>query len=91
MFRESAEEVWQSTCILLSLLVKGEIQDLKHNGDRLFDEIRKGYVIVIYTWGEEERDRVKQKLRAVGFSDVPWRRGCKAFEQRFGHWKSWSV
>jgi mRNA degradation ribonuclease J1/J2 len=42
------------------------------------------YVIVIYTWGEDQRDKLKQRLRETGFTNIPWRRGCKAFEEQFG-------
>lgn len=47
------------------------------------------YVIVIYTWGTEERDRLKARLHSIGFTNIPYRRGCKMFESRFGHWKQW--
>ena len=47
------------------------------------------YVIVIYTWGTEERDRLKARLHSIGFTSIPYRRGCKMFEARFGSWKQW--
>jgi len=47
------------------------------------------YVIVIYTWGTEERDRLKAKLHSIGFTNIPYRRGCRMFESQFGHWKQW--
>jgi hypothetical protein len=47
------------------------------------------YVIVIYTWGTEERDRLKAKLHSLGFTNVPYRGGCKMFEAEFGSWKQW--
>jgi len=89
MFRRRPQEVWESVVLLLPLLSQDEIQSFKHNGDRLFDAQREGYVIVIYTWGEDQRDKLKQKLHRIGFTSVPWRRGCKAFEQRFGPWRTW--
>jgi hypothetical protein len=47
------------------------------------------YVIVIYTWGIEERDKLKAKLHSLGFTNIPYRRGCKMFEAHFGSWKQW--
>jgi hypothetical protein len=47
------------------------------------------YVIVIYTWGTEERDKLKEKLHSIGFTNIPYRRGCKMFESRFGPWRQW--
>jgi hypothetical protein len=74
---------------VLPLISQGEISCMKHNADRLIDIGAHGYVMVIYTWGEEQRDAVKLKLHATGFKSVPWRRGCKAFVMRFGPWRTW--
>jgi hypothetical protein len=89
MFRRKPEDVWESMEYVLPLISRGEINSMKHNADRPIDIGADGYVMVIYTWGEEERDAAKQKLRAAGFTSIPWRIGCKAFESRFGHWKTW--
>jgi len=92
MFRRKPKHVEASVRFLLPLLKNGEIDSFKHNGDAGELETPKGkapYVIVIYTWGIEERDRLKAKLHSLGFTSIPYRRGCKAFEKRFGHWKEW--
>jgi hypothetical protein len=89
MFRRKPEDVWESMNYVLPLISRGEISTMKHNADRQIDIGADGYVIVIYTWGEEQRDTVKRKLQATGFTSIPWRRGCKAFERRFGHWRTW--
>jgi hypothetical protein len=88
MFRKRSQEVWESMKYLLPLIRQGEIEALKHNGDRLLEEQRER-VIVIYTWGEAERNKLKQRLHGMGFTNIPWRRGCKAFEKRFGPWRTW--
>jgi hypothetical protein len=44
---------------------------------------------VIYNWEQDQRDRLKRRLHQVGFTNIPWRRGCKAFEQRWGPWRDW--
>ncbi len=59
-----------------------------HNGDCL-GNAKDGFVIVIYTEGTAERDTLKSKLHSIGFTSIPYRRGCKAFETKFGHWKQW--
>ena len=46
-------------------------------------------VLVIYTKGIEERDAVLAKLTNKIGKTLPYRRGCKAFEEHFGHWKTW--
>ena len=86
MFRRKTEDIEASVALLIPLLKSGEIKSFKHNGD-----VRKqdAYVIVIYTWGTEERDKLKAKLHSIGFTNIPYRRGCKMFESRFGHWKQW--
>lgn len=92
MFRRKPEDVEASVKLLLPLLKNGEIKSFKHNGDTEELESLKGkapYVIVIYTWGAKERDELKAKLHSLGFTNIPYRRGCKAFEKRFGHWKQW--
>jgi hypothetical protein len=89
MFRRKPEDIWESMEYVLPLISRGEISCMKHDADRLIDIGADGYVMVIYTWGEEQRDAVKQRLHATGFTSIPWRRGCKAFERRFGHWKTW--
>jgi len=92
MFRRKPEDVEASVRLLLPILKSGEIKSFKHNGDASKLETLKGkaaYVIVIYTWGTKERDKLKAKLHSLGFTNIPYRRGCKAFEKRFGHWKGW--
>jgi hypothetical protein len=103
MFRRKPEDIEASVKLLIPLLKSGEIKSFKHNGDvgklrplRYNDEEKKlaptneaAYVIVIYTWGIEERDGLKAKLHSIGFTSIPYRRGCKMFESRFGHWKQW--
>jgi len=104
MFRRKPEDVDASVNLLIPLLRSGEIRSFKHNedvGKKLkvlrYDAERKAlvpsskaaYVIVIYTWGLEERDRLKAKLQSIGFTNIPYRRGCKMFESKFGHWKQW--
>lgn len=90
MFRRKPEDVEASVKFLIPLLKNGEIKSFKHNGDSqtaaLTNEV---YVIVIYTWGTEERDRLKAKLHSIGFTNIPYRRGCKMFESKFGHWRQW--
>jgi hypothetical protein len=88
MFRRKTEDVDDSVKLLLPLLKSGDIKSFKHNGDCL-EAAKDGYVIVIYTWGTAERDKLKEKLHATGFTNIPYRRGCKAFEKKFGHWKQW--
>ena len=88
MFRKEAEDLRKTADSLIPLLKEGEIKSFKHNGERL-RETELDYVIVIYTWGEEERDALKAKLHSLGFKNIPYRRGCKAFEKTFGHWKTW--
>jgi hypothetical protein len=90
MFRRKPEDVEASVNLLIPLLRSGEIKSFKHNGDRQTAAlINETYVMVIYTWGIEERDRLKAKLHSIGFTNIPYRRGCKMFENRFGHWKQW--
>jgi hypothetical protein len=104
MFRRKLEDVEASVRLLIPLLKSGEIKSFKHNGDvgkelkvLRYDDKRKAlvptsetaYVIVSYTWGTEERDRLKAKLHSIGFTNIPYRRGCKMFESKFGHWKQW--
>lgn len=89
MFRGSSEEVWTSMEYLLPIICRGEIKSLKHDGDRLVSGGYEQYVIVIYTWGQEERDKLKRALHSIGFTNIRWRRGCKAFEERFGPWRTW--
>lgn len=92
MFRSKQENVETSVRLLLSLLKSGEIKSFKHNRDAAKPKSPKDkatYVIVIYTWGTEERDGLKAKLHSLGFNSIPYRRGCEAFEKRFGHWKEW--
>jgi len=88
LFSNNSKDVEKSIEILLPLLKKGEITVFKHNGDRLFF-VGREFVIVMYTWGTQERDNLKAKLHSLGFKNVPYRLGCKAFETRFGHWKTW--
>jgi len=90
MFRKRHEDVEDSVNLLIPLLKSGEIKSFKHNGDSQTTALtNEMYVIVIYTWGAEERDRLKAKLHSIGFTNIPYRRGCKMFERRFGHWKQW--
>lgn len=89
MFRREPEDVWESMEYLLPLISGGEISSMKHNADRLTGIGPDGYVMVLYTWGEDQRNRVKKTLHATGFTNVPWRRGCKEFERRFGPWRNW--
>jgi len=71
-------------------IASSEIKIFKNNGDsRRAVSPNEVYVIVIYTWGTEERDRLKTKLHSIGFTKIPYRRGCKMFESKFGHWKQW--
>ena len=88
MFRRKPQDVEESVKFLLPLLETAEIKSFKHNGNAK-TKVVPPYVIVIYTWGTEERDRLKKKLHFIGFTNIPYRRGCKAFERRFGHWKKW--
>jgi hypothetical protein len=90
MFRREADDVEASVNLLIPLLKSGEIRSFKHNGDsQTAYRSNESYVIVIYTWGIEERDNLKAKLHSIGFTSIPYRRGCKMFESRFGHWKNW--
>ena len=89
MFRKKPEEVWGSMEHLLPFMSRGEIEALKHSGDRPVDREHQEYVIVIYNWEQDERDRLKRRFHQVGFTNIPWRRGCKAFEQRWGPWRDW--
>ena len=92
MLKGTPENVETSVRFLLSLLKSGEIKSFKHNRDASKPQSPKGkatYVIVIYTWGMEERDELKAKLHSLGFTSITYRRGCNAFEKRFGHWKEW--
>lgn len=88
MFRKKPEDVSKTADLLLPLLKGGEIKVFKHNGERKV-ETEHNYVIVIYTWGAEERDALKAKLHSLGFQSIPYRRGCKSFEAAFGPWKTW--
>ena len=88
MFRRKTEEIDAFANLLFPLLKSGDIKSFKHNGNSL-ELPPDGYVIVIYTWGTAERDTLKAKLHATGFTSIPYRRGCKAFERKFGHWKHW--
>jgi len=90
MFRRKPEDVEASVRLLTPLLKSVEIKSFKHNGDsQRAVSTDEAYVIVIYTWGTEERDRLKVKLHSIGFTNIPYRRGCKMFESHFGHWKQW--
>jgi len=89
MFRRRPQEVWESMGYLLPIISRGRIRSLKHDGDRLVDGEHQRYVIVVYTWGHHQRDTLKRELHAAGFTCIPWRRGCKAFEARFGPWRAW--
>jgi hypothetical protein len=90
MFRRKPEDVEASVKLLLPLLKSGEIKCFKHNGDSQIANLsNESFVIVIYTWGIEERDTLKAKLHSIGFTSIPYRRGCKMFESKFGHWKQW--
>jgi hypothetical protein len=90
MFRRKPEDIEASVNLLIPLLKSGEIKSFKHNGDsQTAIPSNEPYVIVIYTWGTEERDSLKTKLHSLGFTSIPYRRGCKMFESRFGHWKQW--
>lgn len=88
MFRKKPEDVNKTADFLLPFLKEGEIKSFKHNGERTV-ETKLDHVIVIYTWGLEERDTLKAKLHSLGFQNIPYRRGCKSFEKNFGHWKTW--
>jgi hypothetical protein len=88
MFRRKPEEVKTSVNLLMPLLRNGEISSFKHNSDCL-QQVSDGYVIVIYTVGVAERDNLKAKLQSIGFKNIPYRRGCKSFEQKFGPWRQW--
>lgn len=88
MFRKKPEYVNKTTDILIPLLKKGEIKSFKHNGERTV-KAELDYVVVIYTWRVDERDILKAKLHSLGFRNIPYRRGCKSFEKKFGHWKTW--
>jgi len=91
MFRKRPEDIETSIKLLIPLLKNGEIKSLKHNGDSAIKTLKNeaDYVIVFYTWGIEDRDRLKVKLHSIGFTNIPYRRGCKMFEISFGHWKQW--
>jgi len=90
MFRRKPEDVEASVRLLIPLLKSGEIKSFKHNGDsQRAVPTNEAYVIVIYTWGTEERDRLKEKLHSIGFTNIPYRRGCKMFESKVGHWRRW--
>jgi hypothetical protein len=90
MFRRKPEDVEASVRLLIPLLKSGEIKSFKHNGDsHRTVSTKEAYVIVIYSWGTEERDKLKAKLHSIGFTNIPYRRGCKMFESKFGHWKQW--
>jgi hypothetical protein len=90
MFRRKREDVQSSVDKLIPMLKKREIVSFKHNGDCHEADLNTGsFVIVIYTWGTRDRDRLKAKLHSAGFVNIPYRRGCKMFEIRFGHWKNW--
>jgi len=90
MFMGKPEDVEVSVKLLIPLLKSGEIKSFKHNAYRQRAvSTNEAHVIVIYTWGTEERDRLKAKLHSVGFTNIPYRRGCKIFESKFGHWKQW--
>jgi hypothetical protein len=86
LFRKEPQDAEESVNLLIPLLKNGEIKSFKHNADSAEDS-DEDYVIVIYTWGIEERDRLKAKLHSIGFTSIPYRRGCKMFESQFGHWK----
>jgi hypothetical protein len=58
IFRKRSEEVWGSMEHLLPFISRGEIEALKHSGDRHVDREHQEYVIVIYTWGQDQRDRL---------------------------------
>jgi len=88
MFRRKPQDVEESVKFLLPLLKTAEIKSFKHNGNAKTGAVPP-YVIVIYTWGIEEREQLKAKLHSIGFKNIPYRKGCKAFEKRFGHWKHW--
>lgn len=88
MFGKEPHDVEESVNFLFPLLKNGEIKSFKHNADST-ENPDGDYVIVIYTWGIEERDRLKAKLHSIGFTSIPYRRGCKMFESQFGHWKQW--
>jgi hypothetical protein len=88
MFRKEPKDIEDSVNLLFPLLKNGEIKNFKHNAHTALGP-GKDYVIVIYTWGIEERDRLKAKLNSIGFASIPYRRGCKMFESQFGHWKQW--
>jgi hypothetical protein len=89
VFRRKPEQVAECVSLLFPLLKSGEIKSFKHNADTALDPSRENYVLVIYTWGIEERDRLKAKLYSTGLTDISYRRGCKMFEKQFGHWKQW--
>jgi hypothetical protein len=89
MFERRSEEVWESMERLLPFISQGEIEALKHSGDAVLSGGHQEYVIVIYTWGQDQRDKLKERLHQAGFTNIPWRRGCKAFEERFGPWRTW--
>jgi hypothetical protein len=90
MFRRKPEDAAASVRLLIPLLKSGEIKSFKHNGDsQRAVSTNEAYVIVIYTWGIDERDRLKAKLHSIGFTNIPYRRGCKMFESKYGHWKQW--
>lgn len=94
IFTRKPEDTEASVKLLLPFLKSGEVKCFKHNGNvdnrKTLTPVNDApFVIVIYTWGIEERDRLKAKLHAIGFTNIPYRRGCKMFERRFGHWKQW--
>lgn len=65
MFRRKPEDVETSVKFLIPLLRSGEIKSFKHNGDRQSAvSTNETYVIVIYTWETEDRDRLKAKLHS---------------------------
>lgn len=80
MFRKKPGDVNKTADFLLPLLKEGEIKSFKHNGERNI-KTKLDYVMVIYTWGVEERDTLKAKLHSLGFQNIPYRRGCKSFEK----------
>lgn len=56
---------------------------------------RDGAVIVFYTYSQESRDEVKTTIYELcnkyGISDIriPYRRGCKSFDETLGDWRKW--
>jgi len=88
MFKKSQREVNEVVGLLLPLLKEKKIRSFKHDAERSIGT-GAGYIIVLYAWGEKERDSLKERLQSLGFAGLECRRGCEGFEKKFGNWKNW--